>query len=61
MKLPNMDLRQYALKNRVRMWQVAKDKKISENKLYMDLRAELDENGKAEFRAIVDRLAQEGK
>jgi small-conductance mechanosensitive channel len=61
MKIPNYDLRQYALKNRVRMWAVADAMGVSDNKLYRDLRKELDEKGKAEFRAIVDRLAQEGK
>jgi hypothetical protein len=61
MKLPNMDLRQYALKNRVRMWEIAQAMNFSDNKFYMYLRRELDETGKAEFRAIVDRLAQEGK
>jgi len=61
MKLPNMDLRQYALKNRVRMWQIAQELKMSDNSFYVYLRRELDETGKAEFRAIVDRLVQEGK
>jgi hypothetical protein len=61
MNIPNYDLRQYALKKRVRMWQIMQEMGMSDNNFYRKLRKELDEKGKAAFRAIVDRLAQEGK
>jgi hypothetical protein len=58
---PNIDLRFYAQRFGVPLWKVAKAYGHSEQTLYRNLRSELDEKGKAEFRAIVDRLAQEGK
>lgn len=61
MKLPNMDLRNYALHKRVRLWQVAQALGFSDNKLYRDMRVEFDEAGKQKFRDTVDRIAQEAQ
>lgn len=58
---PNIDLRFYAQRFGVPLWKVAKAYGYSEQTLYRNLRSELDEKAKAEFRAIVDRLAQEGR
>ena len=57
----NMDLRAYALRNRVYMWEIAQEMKMGDNTFYKYLRTERSEQEKSEFRAIVDRLAQEGK
>ena len=58
---PNIDLRFYAQRFDVPLWKVAKAMNVSEPTLYRNLRSEFSEEEKAEFRAIVDRLAQEGK
>lgn len=55
---PNIDLRFYAQRFGVPLWKIAKAYGYSEQTLYRNLRSELDEKGKAEFRAIVDRLAE---
>ena len=61
MKLANMDLRNYALKHRVRMWQVAQELGQSDNNFYRLLRKELDESAKEKFRQAVDKIAKEGQ
>jgi hypothetical protein len=58
---PNIELRFYAQRFGVPLWKVAKAYGYSEPTLYRNLRAEFTEEQKANFRAIVDRLAQEGK
>ncbi|MFA5378496.1 MAG: hypothetical protein WC455_22270 [Dehalococcoidia bacterium] len=58
---PNMDLRFYAKGHGVAIWQIAQAQSIHENTLLMRLRKEFPDEEKAAFRAIVDRLAQEGK
>jgi len=56
-----MDLRNYALKNRVRMWQVAQELGQSDNNFYRLLRKELPEVAKAKFREAVDKIVKEGQ
>jgi hypothetical protein len=58
---PNIDLRFYAQRFGVPLWKIARAYGYSEPTLYRNLRSEFDESGKAKFRQIVDRLAQEGK
>ena len=57
---PNMDLRFYAKGKGVSLWMIARVYSVHENTLLNRLRVEFSEAEKADFRAIVDRLA-EGK
>ena len=58
---PNIDLRFYAQRFGVPLWKIAKAYGYSEQTLYRNLRSEFTDGQKDWFRAIVDRLAQEGK
>ena len=55
---PNMDLRFYAKGHGVSLWQVADAYDVHEQTILNRLRKEFSEEEKAEFRAIVDRLAE---
>lgn len=57
----NKDIRQYATKNHVRLWQVSEALGYShETKLSRELRHELSEEKKKEIIQIIDRLAEGG-
>lgn len=55
--MANQDIRSYARKNKVKLWQVAKVKGISEPTMTRLLRNELPDDEKATFRRIIDELA----
>lgn len=55
--MANQDIRSYARQNKVKLWQVAKVKGISEPTMTRLLRNELPDNEKATFRRIIDELA----
>ncbi len=55
----NKDIREYANKRNVRLWQIAIELGINDGNFSRKLRVELSEEKKAEIRAIIDRLATE--
>ncbi len=55
--MANSDLRDYARRNGVKLWQIAKEKGISEPTMTRLLREELSEKEKASFRRIVDKIS----
>lgn len=55
----NMDIREYANKRNVRLWQIASQIGISDGNFSRKLRIELPEEKKVEIRAIIDGLAAE--
>lgn len=59
--MANQDIRIYAKQNGVKLWQVANVKGISEPTMTRLLRNELSEEAKADFRNIIDTLAEQAK
>lgn len=55
----NNDIREYAEKHKVNLWQIANKLGINDGNFSRKLRIELSEDKKAEIRAIVDELAAE--
>lgn len=55
----NKDIREYANKRNVRLWQIAIKLGINDGNFSRKLRVELSEEKKAEIRAIIDSLAAE--
>lgn len=55
----NKDIREYAEKHNVKLWQIASKLHINDGNFSRKLRAELPEDKKAEIRAIIDELAAE--
>ncbi|MDO4943521.1 MAG: hypothetical protein Q4E73_11920 [Lachnospiraceae bacterium] len=53
----NKDIREYAKKHNVRLWQIANALHINDGNFSRKLRVELAEDKKAEIRAIIDDLA----
>lgn len=53
----NEDIRKYANKRNVRLWQIASKLGINDGNFSRKLRIELSEEKKAEIRAIIDDLA----
>lgn len=56
---PNMDLRFYAKGHGVTLWQIAKQYGVSEPTIIRRLRVPFNAEQKAEFRAAVEKLAQQ--
>ena len=52
----NMDLREYARQNNVKLWQIAEQIKISEWTLVRRLRKELPEAEKEKIYGIIEKL-----
>jgi len=59
--MANQDIRRYAKENGVKLWQIAKVKRISEPTMTRLLRQELSDENKAEFRQIIDVLTTQAK
>lgn len=57
----NKEVREYAQKNNVKLWQVAKEIGVSDGNFSRKLRIELPEGKKAEIYSIIDKLAAEQK
>ena len=55
----NKDIREYAEKHNVRLWQIASKLGINDGNFSRKLRTELSEDKKAEIKAIIDELATE--
>ena len=55
----NKDIREYAEKHNVRLWQIASKLGINDGNFSRKLRVELPEDKKAEIKAIIDDLAAE--
>lgn len=55
----NKDVREYASKRNVRLWQIASKLGINDGNFSRKLRVELAENKKEEIRAIIDELNAE--
>lgn len=53
----NKDIREYAEKHNVKLWQIASELHINDGNFSRKLRTELNEEKKAEIKAIVDKLA----
>ena len=53
----NKDIREYANKRNVRLWQIAIKLGINDGNFSRKLRVELSEEKKAEIRVIIDELA----
>ena len=57
--LKNKDIREYALKKRVFMYEVAERMKIPVSTMNYQLRSELTPERKAEFKKAIDEIASE--
>lgn len=55
----NEDIREYAEKHNVRLWQIANALHINDGNFSRKLRTELTEDKKAEIKAIIDELKAE--
>ncbi len=55
----NKDIREYAVKNNVRLWQVAQELHINDGNLSRKLRVELSQEEKQRIKDIIDKLASE--
>ena len=55
----NKDIREYAEKHNVRLWQIASKLGINDGNFSRKLRVELSQDKKAEIKAIIDDLAAE--
>ena len=55
----NKDIREYANKRNVRLWQIALKLGINDGNFSRKLRTELPEEKKTEIKAIIDELAAE--
>lgn len=54
----NKDIRDYAEKNKVRLWQIANKLGINDGNFSRKLRVELTEEKKAEIYKIIDELSK---
>lgn len=55
----NKDVREYAEKHNVRLWQIANELHINDGNFSRKLRVELTEEKKTEIYKIIDELATE--
>lgn len=55
----NKDIRDYAKKHNIKLWQIASKLHINDGNFSRKLRVELPEDKKAEIRMIIDELAAE--
>lgn len=55
----NADIREYAVKNNVRLWQVAQELHINDGNFSRKLRVELSQEEKQRIKDIIDKLASE--
>ena len=55
----NTDIREYAVKNNVRLWQVAQELHINDGNFSRKLRVELSQEEKQRIKDIIDKLASE--
>jgi hypothetical protein len=55
----NKDIREYAVKNNVRLWQVAQELHINDGNFSRKLRVELSQEEKQRIKDIIDKLASE--
>ena len=55
----NKDIREYAEKHNVKLWQIANSLHINDGNFSRKLRFELSEDKKQEIRKIIDELAAE--
>lgn len=53
----NKDIREYAVKNNVRLWQVAQELHINDGNFSRKLRVELSQEEKQRIKDIIDNLA----
>lgn len=53
----NKDIREYAQRNNVKLWQIANELHINDGNFSRKLRVELTEDKKQEIRKIIDALA----
>ena len=54
----NKDIRDYAARRRVRLWEIAMELGINDSSLSRKLRKELPKGEKEKIREIIDRLAK---
>lgn len=57
----NMDVREYAKKHNVKLWQIASKLHINDGNFSRKLRLELPEEKKIKIKQIIDELAAEGQ
>lgn len=55
----NKDIREYAVKNNVRLWQIASVLQINDGNFSRKLRVELSQEEKQRIKDIIDKLASE--
>ena len=55
----NRDIREYAKRHNVKLWQIANELHINDGNFSRKLRHELTDDKKAEIRKIIDELATE--
>ena len=55
----NKDIKEYAVKNNVRLWQVAQALNINDGNFSRKLRVELSQEEKQRIKDIIDKLASE--
>lgn len=55
----NKSIKEYAIKKKVYLWQIAKKLGITDSTFSKKLRDELDEETKAKILAIIDEIARE--
>lgn len=53
----NKDIREYAQRNNVKLWQIANELHINDGNFSRKLRVELTEDKRQEIRKIIDALA----
>lgn len=57
MEKPNIDIRQYAKKKGVNLWQISQRMEVHESTFYRHLRTELEAEKKDKIKQIIDELA----
>lgn len=56
--MKNLDIRAYAVKRDVKLWQIAKELRINDGNFSRRLREELSKEAKQQIYEIIDKLAE---
>ena len=56
--MKNLDIRAYAVKRDVKLWQIAKELRINDGNFSRKLREELSKEAKQQIYEIIDKLAE---
>lgn len=57
--MKNLDIRAYAVKRDVKLWQIAKELRINDGNFSRRLREELSKEAKQQIYEIIDKLAED--